>query len=132
MKSAASPKLWLAAILAIALMAGTLTLPSLLESQPLSDNQRIALDVVKGSDGKYTAVSTVALQKIHLDRSDCGVASGDAVFRGQTKIGWITSISRSVSENSLTIIFAPEPSERVAVGDIVWIAWLGSSDQRGR
>ena len=53
------------------------------------------------------------------------VAIGDAVYRAETDggrlVGRITRVAWNRVSGSLEVEFAPEPLERVAVGDEVWI-----------
>jgi hypothetical protein len=53
------------------------------------------------------------------------VAIGDAVYRtehgGQRIIGHVTRVAWSRVSGSLEVEFTPEPLERIAVGDEVWI-----------
>jgi hypothetical protein len=53
------------------------------------------------------------------------VALGDAVYRGEGKatqvIGRVTKVAWDRVSGSLTVEFDPQPFERIAVGDEVWI-----------
>jgi hypothetical protein len=53
------------------------------------------------------------------------VALGDPVFRktatGRTRVGHITRATWSRVGGSLEVEFDPEPFQRIAVGDEVWI-----------
>lgn len=49
------------------------------------------------------------------------VALQDFVYRGTTKVGTITALEWERDKGSLAVEFDPEPFQRIAVGDLVWI-----------
>lgn len=58
------------------------------------------------------------------------VSLGDPVYRGDTRIGEVSTVLWSRVQGSLTIEFDPVPLTRVSVGDQVWID-LNPSNPRG-
>jgi hypothetical protein len=83
---------------------------------------RFNFEVIESFDAKYLGDTPGHLGRGGgLENSRPSVALGDHVYRGEKKIGTITSIVWSRVQSSLTVEFDPEPLTRIAVGDSVWI-----------
>jgi hypothetical protein len=49
------------------------------------------------------------------------IALGDPVYRGEEKVGSVTNVVWSRTQDGMTIEFDPNPLTRVTVGDPVWL-----------
>ena len=83
---------------------------------------RFEFEVIESFDAKYEGDTPG-----HIGRSG-GLADdrpqaalGDAVYRGEQKIGTVTALRWSRGQGSLEVEFDPEPKTRINVGDVVWL-----------
>ncbi len=122
------------AILGLALLA-TLTLRPWATSAepPRRGPSRFTFQVVQSFDAKYLGDTPGHLGRgggLGEKRPD--VALGDAVHRGNEKIGTITGLTWDRSRESLEVEFDPlsperdpagvlKPPRRIAIGDEIWI-----------
>lgn len=49
------------------------------------------------------------------------ISIGDPVYRSDQKVGRVTNVTWSRTQDGLTVEFDPEPKVRVTVGDPVWL-----------
>lgn len=96
---------------------------------PSTEEQHLAqgkflFTVVESFDGKYLGDTPGHLGRAgKLDGHRPRVTLGDPVYRDQELVGRVTRVEWDRSRGSLEIEFGPEPLQRVATGDSVWI-WL--------
>ncbi len=83
---------------------------------------RFEFEIVESFDAKYPGDTPGHIgQAGGLGSTRPRVALGDTVYRGQEKIGTISTVNWSHARGSLTVEFDPAPELRIAVGDIVWV-----------
>lgn len=83
---------------------------------------RFNFEVIESFDAKYLGDTPGHIGRAGgLEKLRPAMALGDAVYRGDEKIGIISSIVWQRVQGSLTIEFDPEPLHRIAVGDKVWV-----------
>jgi hypothetical protein len=82
-------------------------------------------EVIESHDADYLGDTPAHLGKNGGLTVRPQVALGDPVFRktatGRTRVGHITRATWSRVAGSLEVEFDPEPFQRIAVGDEVWI-----------
>ena len=82
-------------------------------------------EVIESHDAEYLGDTPAHLGKNGGLTVRPQVALGDPVFRktatGRTRVGQITRVTWSRVAGSLEVEFDPEPFQRIAVGDEVWI-----------
>ncbi len=96
--------------------------PGVEKSKNAAAASRLEFEVVQSFDAKYEGdtpghmgrAGGLASRKPH-------VALGDAVFRGDQKVGTVTGLTWNRTNGSLDIEFDPADKARVAVGDAVWL-----------
>lgn len=96
---------------------------NVLSDSPLAKpGTKFNFEVIECFDAKYLGDTVGHLGRGGgLEKIRPHVALGDGVFRGDKKVGRVTSIHWLRVQGSLTIEFDPEPLQRVAVGEKVWI-----------
>lgn len=94
--------------------------------KPASKGARFTFDIVESFDAKYPGDTPGHMGKHGgLENIRPHVSLGDPVFRGESRIGTITGVTWDRVRGSLTVEFDPEPMQRIAVGDEVWLALDG-------
>ena len=91
--------------------------------QPAADASRFVFDVVESFNSKYLGDTPGHTGRNGgLGDTRPNVALGDPVYRGDKQIGVVTGLVwERAPRSSLTVEFDPQPLERIAVGDTVWI-----------
>lgn len=88
---------------------------------------KFEFEIVESFDAKYLGDTPAHLGKNGgLEGLRPRVALGDPVFRDKLRIGHVTGIVWDRTKGALSVEFDPEPFQRVAVGDVVWVALDGS------
>lgn len=83
---------------------------------------RFEFEVIESYDAKYLGDTPGHIGRHgELGKFRPQAALGDPVFRGEKQVGKITGLRWSQPHESLEVEFDPEPLERIAVGDLVWI-----------
>jgi hypothetical protein len=96
--------------------------------KPAAKGTRFTFDVVESFDAKYPGDTPGHLGKHGgIEGVRPRVSLGDPVFRGESKIGTITSVTWDRLRGSLSVEFHPEPKQRIAVGESVWLALDGEA-----
>ena len=96
------------------------------ELKPAGKGVRFVFEVIESFNAKYEGDTPGHIGKNGgLQSIRPHVSLGDPVFQGETKIGTITGITWDRVRGSLTVEFDPEPMQRIAVGDSVWLALDG-------
>jgi hypothetical protein len=91
-----------------------------------TDLNRFEFEVVQSFDAKYEGDTPGHMGKSGgLQNRRPQVALGDAVFRGEEKIGVVTGLNWSRTNGSLEVEFDPVGDARICVGDVVWLALNG-------
>jgi hypothetical protein len=92
---------------------------------PAPPGMAFRFEVIESHDAEYLGDTPAHLGKNGGLTVRPQVALGDPVFRktatGRTRIGHITRVTWSRVGGSLEVEFDPEPLQRIAVGDEVWI-----------
>lgn len=122
-----------ALVMLVFLIAGVSHWRSRVEAQPgpavppAAAGGKFEFSVVESYDARYLG-DTPGHTGRHGELGELrpGVALGDPVFRGETKVGTVSGLRWSSAHGSLEIEFDPEPRARIAVGEVVWVR-LGSS-----
>jgi hypothetical protein len=95
-------------------------------AKPAADPNRFEFEVVQSFDAKYEGDTSGHVGKNGgLENRRPQVALGDAVYRGQDKIGVVTGLGWSRTHGSLEVEFDPIGEVRICVGDVVWLALNG-------
>lgn len=83
---------------------------------------RFEFEVVESFDAKYQG-DTPGHMGRHggLGEVHPQVALGDAIYRGEDKVGVVTGLHWSRAQGALDIEFDPATKTRIAVGDVVWL-----------
>lgn len=97
--------------------------------QPVGDKtkssapgNRLEFEVVQSFDAKYEGDTPGHMGRAGgLTNRRPHIALGDAVFRGDQKVGAVTGLMWNRTNGSLDIEFDPAENTRVAVGDSVWL-----------
>jgi hypothetical protein len=91
-------------------------------SPQLPSGGRFEFEVIESFDAKYEGDTPGHIGR-HGELGDRRpqAALGDAVYRGDKKIGTVTSLRWSRGHGSLEVEFDPEPKTRIEVGDVVWM-----------
>ena len=127
-----SPPSWLAAAvvgLALATAAPAARVARAAEGEPslppAPPGMAFRFEVIESHDADYLGDTPAHLGKNGGLTVRPQVALGDPVFRktatGRTRVGHITRATWSRVGGSLEVEFDPEPFQRIAVGDEVWI-----------
>jgi hypothetical protein len=127
-----SPPSWLAAAvvgLALATAAPAARVARAAEGEPslppAPPGMAFRFEVIESHDAEYLGDTPAHLGKNGGLTVRPQVALGDPVFRktatGRTRVGHITRATWSRVAGSLEVEFDPEPFQRIAVGDEVWI-----------
>jgi len=79
--------------------------------------------VIQSFDAKYQGDTPGHIGKYGgLESRRPQVALGDSVFRGEEKIGVVTSLTWNRGQGSLEVEFDPVGKSRICMGDAVWLA----------
>ena len=90
--------------------------------QSAADGSRFVFEVVESFNAKYEGDTPGHIGRNGgLGETRPNVALGDPVHRGDKQIGKVTGLVWDRVRGSLTVEFDPEPLERIAVGDTIWI-----------
>ena len=127
-----SPPSWLAAAVvgvALATAAPAARVARAAEGEPslppAPPGMAFRFEVIESHDAEYLGDTPAHLGKNGGLTVRPQVALGDPVFRktatGRTRVGHITRATWSRVGGSLEVEFDPEPFQRIAVGDEVWI-----------
>ena len=125
MKNKTNPAAATAALVLAAAWAGL----AALRSQPVTPsapapraNGRFEFEVIESFDAKYEGDTPGHIGR-HGELGDDRpkAALGDAVYRGEQKIGTVTGLRWSRGHGSLEVEFDPQPKTRIQVGDLVWM-----------
>ena len=102
--------------------------PEAKSPRALADPNKFEFEVVQSFDAKYEGDTPGHMGKSGgLGNRRPQVALGDAVYRGQQKVGVITGLGWSRSYGSLEVEFDPVGDVRICVGDVVWLALDGKA-----
>ena len=83
---------------------------------------RFKFEVIESFDAKYVGDTPGHLGRAGgVEHIRPRVALGDGVFRGEKKVGMITSVLWTRVQGALTVEFDPTPGTRISVGDEVWL-----------
>ena len=94
--------------------------------KPAAKGARFTFEVIESFNAKYEGDTPGHIGKHGgLESIRPHVSLGDPVFQGETRVGTITGITWDRVRGSLTVEFDPEPMQRIAVGDTVWLALDG-------
>ena len=97
---------------------------------------RFSFEVIESHDAKYLGDTPAHVGKDGGLTVRPQVALGDGVYRtegGETRlVGTITQVQWDRVSGSLTVEFDPQPFERVAVGDEVWIDLNPAPSKQGQ
>ena len=97
----------------------------------VANSSRFEFEVIQSFNAKYEGDTPG-----HVGRSGGlaerrpGAALGDAVFRGEEKVGVVTGLTWNRAQGSLEVEFDPVTQARISVGDAVWLA-LGEQAAAG-
>lgn len=84
--------------------------------------EKFVFQVFESFDAKYAGDTPGHIGKGGgLGKVTPHVSLGDPVFRGEERIGSVTTVIWDRGRDSLTIEFDPEPKVRVSVGDTAWV-----------
>ena len=90
---------------------------------PAANPGRFEFLVVESIDAKYLGDTPGHLGRASLGRNSPRMALGDLGVPGRTtKVGKVTHLIWNEARESLDVEFDPEPGQRVAIGDAVWVA----------
>src|SRR5213080_1458568 len=95
--------------------------------QPAADKgkdagNRLEFEVVHSFDAKYLGDTPGHMGRAGgLSMRRPRIALGDAVYRGEERVGLVTHLDWNRVNNSLDIEFDPVDKARVCVGDSVWL-----------
>jgi hypothetical protein len=83
---------------------------------------RFEFEIIESFDAKYEGDTPGHIGR-HGELGDDRpqAALGDAVYRGDQRIGTVTGLRWSRGHGSLEVEFDPEPKTRIRVGDVVWM-----------
>jgi hypothetical protein len=85
-------------------------------------SNRLEFEIVNSFDGKYLGDTPGHMGRAGgLSTRRPRVALGDAVFRGEERVGLVTHLDWNRVNGSLDIEFDPVDHARVCVGDSVWV-----------
>jgi len=89
---------------------------------------RFEFEVIESFDAKYEGDTPGHIGR-HGELGDRRpqAALGDAVYRGDEKVGTITGLRWNRGVGGLDVEFDPDPKTRIEVGDTVWMK-LGDAD----
>src|SRR4029453_9982236 len=83
---------------------------------------RFEFEVIQSFDAKYEGDTPGHVGKSGgLGDKRPHVALGDAVFRGEERVGTVTGLTWSRASGSLEVEFHPVEKVRICVGDEVWL-----------
>ena len=91
-------------------------------AQAQANPGRFEFLVVESFDARYLFDTPGHLGRASLGRNSPRVALNDPVYRQSTKVGKITHLNWNEANESLEVEFDPDPGQRVAIGDAVWVA----------
>lgn len=92
-----------------------------------AQNDRFEFEVVESFDAQYLGDTPGHRGRNGgLNNRRPRLALGDAVYRGDEKIGNLTRVTWDRARGSLELEFDPAPLARINVGDVVWVALDGS------
>jgi hypothetical protein len=87
------------------------------------DPSRFEFEVLESYDAKYLGDTPGHMGRYGgLGQARPNVALGDPVYHEDTRVGTITGVAWDRAKGSLQVEFDPDPLERIAVGEIVWIS----------
>lgn len=88
-----------------------------------ADRMKFEFDIVESVDAKYLGDTPgFTGRNGGLEGIRPSIALGDPVFRGNKRVGSVTTIVWERVRGSLTVEFDPIPPERIAVGETLWIS----------
>jgi hypothetical protein len=120
-----------AGLVAAAAWCGLAVVRSQQPAKPQTSPQAIGkfeFEVIESFDAKYEGDTPGHIGRsggLGDDRPQA--ALGDAVYRGEQKIGAVTALRWSRGQGSLEVEFDPQPKTRINVGDVVWLK-LGAAN----
>ena len=83
---------------------------------------KFQFDIIEVFDAKYLGDSPGYLGRSGgLTGIRPHVALGDPVYRGEEKIGSVTNVNWSRTQDGMTVEFDPAPMTRITVGESVWL-----------
>jgi hypothetical protein len=92
---------------------------------------RLEFEVVESFDAKYLGDTPGHMGRAgRLEGRKLRVALGDAIHRGDERVGIVTGLKWNRTNGSLDIEFDPVDHARVCVGDVVWMALDGNAAAR--
>jgi hypothetical protein len=93
-----------------------------------ADSNRLQFEVVQSFDAKYEGDTPGHVGRAGgLQNRRLRAALGDAIYRGDQKVGTVTGLTWNRTNGSLDIEFDPVADTRVSVGDEVWMLLDGSA-----
>jgi hypothetical protein len=97
-----------------------------------ADSNRLEFEVVQSFDAKYEGDSPGHIGRAGgLQNRRPHAALGDSIYRGDAKVGTVTSLTWNRTNGSLDIEFDPAENTRISVGDEVWMLLNGSATVKG-
>lgn len=132
--------LWIPALLLACLVLIQVSSPGQQANDPPDSpfakaGTKFHFEVIESFDAKYLGDTPGHMGRAGgLEKLRPNIALTDTVYRGDEKVGAITSVVWQRVQGSLTIEFDPLPLKRISVGDKVWIdlnpAEHGKSDSK--
>jgi len=87
-----------------------------------ADAKRFEFEVTHSFDAKYPGDTRGHIGRAGgFNERQLRVALGDAVYRGEEKIGVVTTLTWNRGQGSLEVEFDPVDKARICVGDRVWV-----------
>ena len=84
---------------------------------------RFEFEVIQSFDARYEGDTPGHIGRYGgLTERRPKAALGDAVFRGEEKIGVVTGLVWNRGQGSLEVEFDPVDTARISVGDVVWLS----------
>jgi hypothetical protein len=127
-----SQRAWLAAIVVCGVSSLAVKLSAQPEKKPLEaptanvvlakPGTKFQFDVVEIFDAKYLGDTPGYVGRSGgLTGIRPHIALGDPIYRGEDKIGTVTNVSWSRTQDGMTVEFDPSPLMRITVGESVWL-----------
>jgi hypothetical protein len=107
--------------------------PSTEKAKETPAANRLEFEVVQSFDAKYVGDTPGHMGRAGgLANRQPHVALGDAIYRGDEKVGGVTGLTWNRTNGSIDIEFDPSGEARICVGDAVWMLLDGSKPAKGR
>jgi len=86
-----------------------------------ADPAHLEFEIVESIDAEYLGDTPAHTGRRGGLTFQPHIALGDPVFRGDKKIGRVSSVTWDRARGGLTIELSPHPLMRIAVGDVAWV-----------